>query len=156
MRNVELTTELEEVGGVIEVPEPLPAVHADPSQMHQLLQNLIGNGLKYHRDGVSPVVTIRGKTEGNEVRIEIKDNGIGILDAYFEKIFMMFQRLHTDDKGTGVGLAVCKRIVERHRGKICVKSAPGVGSVFWFTVPVANDDPKSSVPTKERGKQKDY
>lgn len=135
LRNVELATELEEVGGVIEVPEPLPAVHADPSQMHQLLQNLIGNGLKYYRDGVSPVVTIRGKTEGNEVRIEIKDNGIGISDAHFEKIFMMFQRLHTDDRGTGVGLAVCKRIVGRHGGEIGVESTPGEGSTFWFTIP---------------------
>ena len=154
MRNVELATELEDTGGVIEVPEPLPAVHADESQMYQLMQNLIGNGLKYHRVGVPPRITVRGKRVGNVARIEIKDNGIGISDAYFEKIFIMFQRLHSGDEyeGTGVGLAVCKRIVERHGGEICVESAPGVGSVFRFTVPIANDDLESSVPTKKRGK----
>ncbi len=136
-RNVELATQLEDTGGVIEVPESLPAVHADASQMHQLLQNLIGNGLKYHREGVPPVITVRGKRVGNMDRIEVQDNGIGILEEHYEKIFKMFQRLHPGDEyeGTGVGLAVCKRIVERHGGEIGVKSTPGEGSVFWFTLP---------------------
>ncbi len=135
MKEVELALQLEEAGGVIEVPEPLPIVHADPSQMHQLLQNLIGNGLKYQQEGVPPVVTVRGKEDGNMVRIEVQDNGIGIEEEHYEKVFGMFQRLHTDDKGTGVGLAVCKRIVERHGGEIGVVSKPGEGSRFWFTVP---------------------
>ncbi len=132
---VELAIPLEEAGGAIEVPEPLPCVYADPSQMHQLMQNLIGNGLKYHREGVPPVITIRGEQAGSMVRIEVQDNGIGIEEAYYEKVFGMFQRLHADDKGTGVGLAVCKSIVERHEGEIGVESMPGEGSMFWFTMP---------------------
>ena len=136
LRDMELALPLEEAGGVIEVPEPLPTVHADPSQMHQLMQNLIGNGLKYYREGVPPVITVRGKEDGNMVRIEVQDNGIGIGEEHYEKVFRMFQRLHTDDEyeGTGVGLAVCKRIVERHGGEIGVVSTPGEGSRFWFTM----------------------
>jgi signal transduction histidine kinase len=137
LKNVELAVPLEEVGGDIEVPKPLPNVYADSSQMHQLLQNLIGNGLKYHRDGVPPVVTVRSKQNGNKVRIEVQDNGIGISEEYYEEIFKMFQRLHSADdyEGTGIGLAVCKKIVERHGGEIGIESTPDAGSRFWFTVP---------------------
>ena len=136
LRDMELALPLEEAGGVIEVPEPLPTVHADSSQMHQLMQNLIGNGLKYYHEGVPPVITVRGKEDGNMVRIEVQDNGIGIDKEHYEKVFRMFQRLHTDDEyeGTGVGLAVCKKIVERHGGEIGVVSTPGEGSRFWFTM----------------------
>ena len=141
LKNVELAIQLEETGGVIEVQEPLSTVYADPSQMHQLMQNLIGNGLKYHREGVPPVVTIRNKQDGNVVRIEVQDNGIGISEGYHDKIFKMFQRLHSDEEyeGTGVGLAVCKKIVERHGGEIGVGSTADGGSRFWFTIPIAND-----------------
>jgi signal transduction histidine kinase len=138
LKNVELAVQIEETGGVINVPEPLPPVQADPSQIHQLLQNLIGNGLKYYRKGLAPVITIRGRVvDGNMVRIEVQDNGIGIEEQYCTDIFGMFRRLHSreDYEGTGIGLAVCKKIVERHRGEIGVESNPGEGSVFWFTMP---------------------
>jgi signal transduction histidine kinase/predicted transcriptional regulator len=143
LKNVELAVQLEETGGVINVPEPLPTLHADPSQIHQLLQNLIGNGLKYYRKGVAPVITVRGRVgEGNMVRIEVQDNGIGIEEQHYANIFEMFKRLHSreDYGGTGIGLAVCKKIVERHGGEIGVESNPGEGSVFWFTVPITKDE----------------
>ena len=138
LRSVELAVLLEETGGTIHVPEPLPAVQADPSQVHQLLQNLIGNGLKFHREGIAPEITVRSRrVNDNMVRVEVEDNGIGIEEANYEKIFGMFQRLHfrEDYGGTGIGLAVCKKIVERHGGSIGVNSAPGKGSTFWFTMP---------------------
>ena len=143
LKNVELAVQVEETGGVINVPEPLPPLHADPSQIHQLLQNLLGNGLKYYRKGVPPVITVRGRVvNGNMVRIEVQDNGIGIEEQYCANIFGMFKRLHSreDYEGSGIGLAVCKKIVERHGGEIGVESNPGVGSTFWFTVPITIDE----------------
>ena len=96
LKNVELAVQVEETGGVINVPEPLPPLHADPSQIHQLLQNLLGNGLKYRRKGVPPVITVRGReVNGNMVRIEVQDNGIGIEEQYCANIFGMFKRLHS-------------------------------------------------------------
>jgi signal transduction histidine kinase/predicted transcriptional regulator len=139
LKDVELAVQLEETGGVINVPEPLPPVVADPSQIHQLLQNLIGNGLKYSRKGVAPVVTVRSRQEaGKTVRIEVQDNGIGIKEEYYANIFGMFKRLqsHEDYEGSGIGLAVCKKIVERHGGEIGVESNLDEGSTFWFTVPI--------------------
>jgi len=143
LENVELAVQVEETSGVINVPEPLPPLHADPSQIHQLLQNLLGNGLKYCRKGVPPVITVRGRVvNGNMVRIEVQDNGIGIEEPYCANIFGMFKRLHSreDYEGSGIGLAVCKKIVERHGGEIGVESNPGVGSVFWFTLPITIDE----------------
>ena len=143
LKSVELAILLEETGGTIHVPEPLPAVQADPSQVHQLLQNLIGNGLKFHCEGISPEIIVRSKQENNNmVRVEVEDNGIGIEGANYEKIFGMFQRLHfrEDYGGTGIGLAVCKKIVERHGGTIGVNSAPDKGSMFWFILPTITND----------------
>ncbi len=155
LKEVELAIPLEESGGEIVIEEPLPAVYADPSQMHQLLQNLIANGLKYHREGVPPVIIIRGKVEGSMARIEVQDNGIGIEKEYQDRIFGMFQRLHADNEGTGVGLAVCKRIVERHGGGIGVESTPGCGSTFWFTVPVEERGEKRGESGDERDKNEE-
>lgn len=143
LKNVELAVQVEETGGVINVLEPLPPLHADPSQIHQLLQNLLGNGLKYRRKGVPPVITVRGReVNGKMVRIEVQDNGIGIEEQYCANIFGMFKRLHSreDYEGSGIGLAICKKIVERHGGEIGVESNPGVGSTFWFTVPITIDE----------------
>jgi len=138
LKNVELAVQLEETGGTIRVPELLLAVQADLSQVHQLLQNLIGNGLKYHHKGIPPEIIVRSNQESdNLVRVVVEDNGIGISEEHYEKIFKMFTRLHSPEEytGTGIGLAVCKKIVERHGGSIGVYSTLGKGSTFWFTLP---------------------
>jgi len=147
LTKLELATLLEETQGTIHVPEPLPSVRADPCQMHQLLQNLIGNGLKFHRQGIPPQITIRAWDAGNDmIRVEVEDNGIGIDPKYHSQLFTMFKRLHSRDEyeGTGIGLASCKKIVERHGGEIGLKSSPGKGSTFWFTLP------KEGNPKQER------
>ena len=114
----------------------LPIIQAGKSAMIQLMQNLIGNALKYRREE-KPVVEISGEETDQEWIIHIKDNGIGIEPRYFEKIFIVFQRLHNKNEygGTGIGLSVCKKIVERYKGRIWVASEPGKGSVFSFSIP---------------------
>ncbi|MGD8787134.1 MAG: ATP-binding protein, partial [Phycisphaerales bacterium] len=140
LKSLELSAKLEETNGTISAPEPLPAIDCDPAQIRQLLQNLISNGLKYQRNDVVPEITVRAKAEDNGIiRIEIQDNGIGIKEEQFDNVFVMFRRLHSKQEyeGTGIGLAVCKRIVERHGGEIGVNSTYGEGSTFWFTIPVS-------------------
>ncbi|MFN2382657.1 MAG: ATP-binding protein, partial [Gemmatimonadota bacterium] len=115
--------------------DELPTVHADRTQMVQLFQNLIANGLKFHR-GSAPLVHVTGRGEGDAWLFAVRDLGIGIETQYAEHVFTIFQRLHTDEfPGTGIGLSVCRRIIERHRGRIWVESEPGAGSTFWFTIP---------------------
>jgi PAS domain S-box-containing protein len=113
----------------------LDLVNADELQMVQLLQNLIGNALKYSIE--NPRIHISSKEEGDYYLISVKDNGIGVEPQYSERIFQIFQRLHSKDEyeGSGIGLAICKRIVERHKGKIWVESEQGKGSTFYFTIP---------------------
>ncbi len=140
LKGLELAVKLEETNGTISVPEPLPAVKGDDTQIRQLLQNLISNALKYHKKDILPEVTIRAHKEDNGmVRVEMQDNGIGIKKEQYDKLFVMFRRLHSRDEyeGTGIGLAVCKRIVERHGGEIGIESTHGQGSTFWFTLPVS-------------------
>jgi signal transduction histidine kinase len=116
--------------------DPLPTINGDDVQLGQLFQNLIGNALKY-RNGGAPAVHIGCRRRDNDWLFSICDNGIGIDPRFAEKIFVIFQRLHTREQypGTGIGLAVCKRIVERHGGKIWVESELGKGSSFYFTLP---------------------
>jgi signal transduction histidine kinase len=141
LRTLELGAKLEEIpGSSIDTPEPLPVVFGDAIQMRQLLQNLIANGMKYQPKGAVPkIVVTAGKTEDNMIKIEVTDNGIGIKEEYYNTVFTMFRRLHSrsEYEGTGIGLAVCKRIVERHNGQIGLRSVVGKGSTFWFTVPAS-------------------
>jgi PAS domain S-box-containing protein len=116
--------------------DPLPEVRADEVQLIQLFQNLVGNGIKYH-NGRIPTVHVSAVVNNEHKWIfSVRDNGIGIEPQYFEKIFGMFQRLHKREEfsGTGIGLALCKKIVDRHGGSITVESKPGVGSTFRFSL----------------------
>ena len=115
----------------------LPTVTADRTQLVQLLQNLIGNAIKFHGDQ-PPRASVSAKRSGDTWVFSVRDNGIGIDPKYAERVFVIFQRLHdrTEYPGTGIGLAVCKRIVERHGGRIWFESEPGKGATFFFTLPV--------------------
>lgn len=123
----------------IEVKE-LPTIMADGNQMIQLFQNLIDNSIKFSKK--NPFITISAKRDHDFYTFSVKDRGIGINPEYFERIFRIFQRLHTVEEysGTGVGLAICKSIVERHGGKIWPESAPGKGTTFFFTLPINPPD----------------
>jgi len=120
--------------------DPLPAVPAHAAQLQQLFQNLIGNAIKYHRPGSPPVVKISATRRNGDWRFAVADNGIGIEPRYRDRIFGLFKRLHAQNEypGTGIGLALCLRIVERHHGRIWVESEPGEGSTFYFTLPAGD------------------
>ncbi len=152
----DLETRIEEVHGRVEVGE-LPKIDADPLQVRQLMQNLIGNSLKYSRTDVPPVVKISSKNLIKDpatpsfplnkpvCQILIEDNGIGFDEVYTDRIFTIFQRLHgrNEYEGTGIGLAVCRKIVERHGGSITARSTPGTGSTFIVTLPLRQ--PKEAI-----------
>ncbi|MBI5559235.1 MAG: GAF domain-containing protein [Deltaproteobacteria bacterium] len=125
-----------ESGARLSVAE-LPTVMADEVQLGQVFQNLIGNAIKYRAPGQPPEITVAAEQRDNDWLFSVGDKGIGIEPQYFERIFQLFQRLHTREQysGTGIGLALCKKIVERHGGKIWLESAAGQGSTFFFTVP---------------------
>jgi len=120
--------------------DPLPTVQADVVQLGQVFQNLIVNGIKFQSHG-TPRIHVSAKTVNKEMVFSVKDNGIGIDPKYHGKLFTIFQRLHTKEEysGTGIGLAVCKRIIERHKGRIWVESEPGKGSTFCFSLPHSGD-----------------
>ena len=123
--------------GAVVTHDALPAITTDETQFTQIFQNLVGNAIKYRRAEVPRVHVSAARNDGNEWTFSVRDNGLGIDPQYFERIFVLFQRLHGRDEfeGTGIGLAVCKRIVERLRGKIWVESQLEKGSTFYFTLP---------------------
>jgi light-regulated signal transduction histidine kinase (bacteriophytochrome) len=145
----DLETRIEQTKGRVDVDE-LPGIEADPSQMRQLMQNLIGNALKYHKPGQAPLVKVShvlidessnkngGDYSSKMARIIVEDNGIGFDEKYMDRVFGVFQRLHgrSEYEGTGIGLPICRKIAERHGGAITAKSAPGKGATFMVTLPV--------------------
>jgi two-component system, LuxR family, sensor kinase FixL len=148
----DLEAQIEQVGGRVEVGQ-LPTIQADPLQMRQLLQNLITNALKFHRVDEPPLVKVHGRftrgrrerqpgrpTREEQCRIVVEDNGIGFEERHHERIFGVFQRLHPRDvfEGLGIGLALCRKIVERHGGQITARGKPGQGSVFEILLPVVH------------------
>jgi PAS domain S-box-containing protein len=148
----DLESRVEETEGEVYI-KSLPTIQADPLQMRQLLQNLIGNALKFHKASEAPVVTVTAKiikrTKKHEAlcAISVHDNGVGFDEKYLDRIFSVFQRLHSRDhyEGTGIGLAVCRKIVERHGGSITAKSKPGLGSTFIATIPVRHKRVKETI-----------
>ena len=145
----DLEARIAQSGGRVDVGE-LPTVDGDPLQMRQLFLNLVSNALKFHAPDRAPVVTITGRVvadNGNSgaatgtepaCEIVVEDNGIGFEEVYLDRIFEVFQRLHGRDEyeGTGIGLAIVRKIVERHRGRITARSSPGRGATFVVTIPV--------------------
>jgi light-regulated signal transduction histidine kinase (bacteriophytochrome) len=117
--------------------DALPTVDGDEVQLAQVFQNLMGNALKFRSKERAPHIHVGAQEEAGEWHISVADNGIGIEPQYFERIFMLFQRLHAmgEYPGTGIGLAICKKVAERHGGRIWVTSTPGAGSTFHFTLP---------------------
>jgi PAS domain S-box-containing protein len=134
----DLETTIAEAGGKLEI-DTLPVIEADALQMRQLLQNLLGNAFKYRRKDHPPVVRVTSSlVEDDNCRIVVTDNGIGFSEAHVEKIFRMFERLHSraEYEGAGIGLAICRKIVERHSGTISATSTNGQGATFTVTLPV--------------------
>ena len=136
LSDLEIT--IKQTGGEVKVGE-LPSIQADPTQIRQLFQNLIGNALKFHKEGERPVVDLFSTTtDDGTLQIYVKDNGIGFEEQYLDRIFAPFKRLHgrgSQYEGTGIGLAICKKIVERHGGSITAKSTTGHGATFIIALP---------------------
>ncbi len=116
--------------------DPLPTITSNPVELTQVFQNLIGNAIKFKGER-KPEIHVGAQRQAGGWLFTVRDNGIGIDPQFAERIFMIFQRLHTREQypGTGIGLAICKKVVERHGGRIWVESQPGTGSTFCFTIP---------------------
>lgn len=132
----EMQHELDTSGTILRV-EPLPTLRLSNTEIKRVFQNLIANAIRYSRKGITPEIEIWAREKSDEWLFCVSDNGIGIDETYFSKIFLVFQRLHGREAypGTGVGLSTCKEIIETHGGKIWLNSTPGKGSDFYFTLP---------------------
>lgn len=144
-----LSSAIRECGAII-TRDDLPPVLGDETQLLQLFQNLIGNAIKYRKEETRPRVHASAGTDGNMQQFSIKDNGIGVESGHYDRIFQIFQRLHSHDRyaGAGIGLAVCKRIVEGHHGRIWIESSPGSGFTFFFIVPAMSEERKPGAVQK--------
>jgi light-regulated signal transduction histidine kinase (bacteriophytochrome) len=132
----DLSDQIERSGAVVDVGE-LPVISGDALQLRQLIQNLISNALKFRREGVPPEVAIDASLAGDKVKLAVRDNGIGFEQQYSRRIFRVFERLHGRGEyaGTGIGLALCRKIAERHGGDILAEGFPGQGAKFTVTLP---------------------
>ncbi|MGB8226935.1 MAG: ATP-binding protein [Sedimentisphaerales bacterium] len=142
IKKFDLANELEQTGGTIVVPQLLPLIKGRFVQIRQVMHQLITNSLKYHKNDIPPEIVIRAYPQDNQmVCIEVEDNGIGIKEEYLNYAFNPFKRLHTEQsyEGVGIGLTICKKIVERHGGQIGIRSVYGQGTVVWFILPLAAD-----------------
>jgi two-component system, chemotaxis family, sensor kinase Cph1 len=130
-----LDEDIQKTGATIHI-QPMPSIMASKTLFSQLLVNLISNALKYNGNKI-PQIEVGCLEDKSTLTFHVKDNGEGIDPKYFDKIFIIFQRLHNKGEysGTGIGLAICKKIVEAHKGKIWVESEQGTGSTFYFTIP---------------------
>lgn len=149
-----LQAAIQEAGGVVTF-DPLPTVMSDVVQLTQVFQNLIGNAIKFHRKDEPPRVHLSVVRKGAEWVFAVRDNGIGIDPKYADRIFVIFQRLHTraEYPGTGIGLAICKKIVERHGGRMWLDSRPGDGTTFYFTIPAGMSAPPAERSRAEQAGQ---
>jgi light-regulated signal transduction histidine kinase (bacteriophytochrome) len=123
--------------GAVVTHDPLPAIRTDETQLTQVFQNLVGNAIKYRSAELPRIHVSSTKNGDNEWIFSVRDNGLGIAPQYFERIFILFQRLHgrNEFEGTGIGLAICKKVLERLGGRIWVESQPEKGSTFFFALP---------------------
>ncbi len=137
----DLSELIEDNKAYVRIENELGSLNGEKTQLKQLFQNLIANGIKYRKKDIPPVVTVKSKNDGHSLFVEVEDNGIGIQENYVAQIFEMFRRLHAREEygGSGIGLAVCKKIVELYKGEIGVKSVYGAGSVFWFKIPITGE-----------------
>lgn len=143
-----LQAAIAESGAEVVSPDPLPIVRGDPTQLYQLFFNLVHNAMKFHSG--QPRVEVRGERNGAEWIIRVSDNGVGIESQYYATIFEPFRRLHGREvPGSGIGLALCKRVVENHKGRIWVESSPGQGSTFYVALPVVAEAASSANATRD-------
>ena len=155
----DLETALTQLHGLIEetqavvTHDALPMIQADQGQMVRLFQNLIGNGLKYRNPDVAPLIHVYASQHASYWVIKVQDNGIGFDPKFSKEIFSPFKRLHSEHEisGTGVGLAICQRIVEGHGGRIWAESKPGAGAAFYFTLPIEGTAPKGYTQPVTKG-----
>jgi light-regulated signal transduction histidine kinase (bacteriophytochrome) len=150
----DLEVRIERTQATVDV-NPMPTIAADPTQIRQLMQNLISNGLKFQPPKAKPVIRIYASIVEDPslvsptglCQLTVEDNGIGFDEKYLEKVFAVFQRLHgrSEYEGTGIGLAVCRRIVDRHGGTITARSKPGEGAKFIVTLPVQQSKPETQI-----------